>query len=85
VDQWALWGKALWRAAAPCVAVVVLLAICHLMLPKQHESLSQDLENTVYSAGGPFERAMKSGEAVECHFGDAGDLWRRGIDRSPGG
>jgi len=30
--------------------VVVLLAICHLMLRNNTKGLSQDLENTVYSA-----------------------------------
>jgi anti-sigma-K factor RskA len=49
VDQWALWGRALWRAAAPCVAVAAVLAICAVILPESGPSLSQDLENTVYS------------------------------------
>jgi hypothetical protein len=26
-DDWALWAAALWRAAAPCVAVVLLLGV----------------------------------------------------------
>ena len=24
-DDWELWGRALWRAAAPCVAIMLLL------------------------------------------------------------
>jgi anti-sigma-K factor RskA len=49
VDQWALWSRALWRAAAPCVAIAAVLAICAVMVPENQTSLSQDLENTVYS------------------------------------
>jgi hypothetical protein len=49
VDQWALWAGALWRAAAPCVAIMILMAVCTVMVPKKSEvsSLSQEVENTV--------------------------------------
>lgn len=53
VDHWALWAHALWRAAAPCVAVTVLLAAWSLLSPPHKNSggdLSQDLENTVLAA-----------------------------------
>ena len=26
-DHWALWGRALWRAAAPCVALMLLFGV----------------------------------------------------------
>ena len=25
LDRWELWGRALWRAAAPCIAIMLLL------------------------------------------------------------
>jgi hypothetical protein len=27
LDVWAFWGRALWRAAAPCVAIMLALAV----------------------------------------------------------
>ena len=53
VDQWALWAHALWRAAAPCVVLTVLLAAWSLFSgPYKSASadLSQDFENTVLAA-----------------------------------
>ena len=53
VDYWALWSRALWRAAAPCVAFTLLLAAWSLFAtPRSTPSmdLSQDLENTVLAA-----------------------------------
>jgi hypothetical protein len=51
-DQWALWARALWRAAAPCVAITMLLATWSLLDPAdpQATDLSQDFENTVLAA-----------------------------------
>lgn len=52
-DVWALWSRALWRAAAPCVAVVLLLGAWAWLTPTGSGSsgdLSQDLENTVLAA-----------------------------------
>ena len=52
LDRWALWGKALWRAAAPCVAIVLLLSIWTVLSPDGGSStdLSQDFENTMLAA-----------------------------------
>jgi len=48
-DQWALWGKALWRGAASCLAIVLLLSAWTVLSPDGSSStdLSQDLENTM--------------------------------------
>jgi anti-sigma-K factor RskA len=53
VDDWALWGRALWRAAAPCVAIMVLLGAWSFYDPKGStpaNDLSQDLEKTLLAA-----------------------------------
>jgi hypothetical protein len=53
VDHWALWARALWRAAAPCIAVTILLGVWSLVTTPGKSSstdLSQDLENTVLAA-----------------------------------
>ncbi len=52
-DVWTLWARSLWRAATPCVAVMVLLLAWFLLVPASHPSttdLSQELENTVLAA-----------------------------------
>jgi hypothetical protein len=53
VDNWALWARALWRAAAACVAIMLLLGAWALFAP--HTStpatdLSQQLEKTLLAA-----------------------------------
>lgn len=53
LDAWTLWARALWRAATPCVAVMVLLLAWFLLVPSIHSpntDLSQELENTVLAA-----------------------------------
>jgi hypothetical protein len=52
VDQWALWARGLWRAAAPCVAFMLLVAVLTIFAPPAREvsNLSQELENTVMLA-----------------------------------
>ena len=53
VDHWALWGRALWRAAAPCVAVMLLLGAWSFFAPQTSTSatdLSQQLEQTLLAA-----------------------------------
>jgi hypothetical protein len=53
VDDWALWGRALWRAAAPCVAIMVLLgawSFFDLQGSTQANDLSQQLEQTLLAA-----------------------------------
>jgi hypothetical protein len=55
VDIATLWNRILWRATAPCVAIMVLLG-AWTMLSGYHngsaETLAADLENTVLA---PFE------------------------------
>ena len=53
LDGWDLWAHALWRAAAPCVAIMLLLGAWSLF--SAHNSpptndLSQDLETTLLAA-----------------------------------
>jgi|GraSoiStandDraft_5_1057265.scaffolds.fasta_scaffold512213_2 hypothetical protein len=58
LDDWALWSRALWRAAAPCVAVMLLFSAWASLAPVTREpathaastDLSQDLENTLLAA-----------------------------------
>jgi hypothetical protein len=52
-DSWALWGKALWRAAAPCVALALVLAAWSFLSGPHNGNgtdLSQEFENTVLAA-----------------------------------
>ncbi len=52
-DPWALWGRALWRAAMPCVAVAVLLGAWAVFSSKVNTAsndLSQDFERTLLAA-----------------------------------
>jgi hypothetical protein len=49
-DAWAYWSTALWRAAAPCVAVMLLLGIWTAATSRANGSLEShatDLERTV--------------------------------------
>src|SRR5512140_286225 len=53
LDAWTLWARALWRAATPCVAVMVLLLAWCLLVRSSRSAntdLSQELENTVLAA-----------------------------------
>src|SRR5260370_42064579 len=50
LDHWAVWARALWFAAAPCVAVMLLLSAWSFFgQPANPTSsdLSQEFENTV--------------------------------------
>jgi|SRR6516162_8912845 hypothetical protein len=53
-EDWAaFWSRALWRAAAPCVAIMVLLGAWAWFASATNGSntdLSQDIENTVLAA-----------------------------------
>jgi hypothetical protein len=49
-DAWAFWARAMWRATAPCLAIMVLLGAWSLFTASDGSSgsdLSQDFENTV--------------------------------------
>jgi len=53
VDLTALWARALWRAAASCVALAVLLGAWFFLSPpgaSQSTSLTQQFENTMLAA-----------------------------------
>jgi hypothetical protein len=53
LDEWALWSSALWRAAAPCVAIMLLLSAWSLLLSDRApgpSDLTQDFENTLVAA-----------------------------------
>jgi hypothetical protein len=53
IDDWALWARGLWRAAAPCVALaLVLTALSYFSGPGKSSipDISQEFENTVLAA-----------------------------------
>jgi len=53
LDDWALWGRALWRAAAPCVAIMLLLgawSLFDLQGSTPTNDLSQQLEQTLLAS-----------------------------------
>jgi anti-sigma-K factor RskA len=50
VDVWAVWSRLLWRAAAPCVGIMLVMsawAAMSLDLNGNSEPLARDLEETV--------------------------------------
>jgi len=53
LDRWGLWAGALWRAAVPCVAIMLLFSAWSLLAPgagPAANDLSQEMENTVLVA-----------------------------------
>jgi len=53
LDEWALWSRALWRAAASCVAIMLLFGAWTFLAsegPAPANDLSQDFENTLLAA-----------------------------------
>src|SRR6266481_8496778 len=53
LDHWAVWSGALWRAAAPCVAIMLLFSAWSVFAPMNRApatDLSQDIENTLLAA-----------------------------------
>jgi hypothetical protein len=52
-DAWTLWGRALWRAAAPCVAVTLVLAAWTMLSINRNganASFAQNLDQTVLAS-----------------------------------
>ncbi len=52
-DAWGQWGAALWRGAAACVAIAVLLSVWSFSgfnRPHSGGNLSQDLEHTLLAS-----------------------------------
>ncbi len=48
LDHWAQWASGLWRAAASCVAIMLLLSAWAWFKPaKPNNDLAQELENTM--------------------------------------
>jgi hypothetical protein len=53
LDGWELWARALWRAAAPCIAIMLVLGAWSLFTPSRATpptDLSQQLEQTLLAA-----------------------------------
>jgi hypothetical protein len=51
LDSWGLWGRALCRAAVCCVVFMLLLGVGFHFLPATNpQSLSQDLDQTLFAA-----------------------------------
>lgn len=52
-DFWAVWAQALWRAAAPCIALMILLSAWMWLHPRHDNystDLSQQFNNTMLAA-----------------------------------
>ena len=52
-DAWALWARALWRAAASCAAIMLALGAWSWLAPESTASandLSEELEQTLLAA-----------------------------------
>ena len=51
IDLMALWNRSLWQAAAPCVAVMLLLSVWVLAGPTENpgRTLADELESAVYA------------------------------------
>ena len=59
-DPWALWSRALWRAASLCVAVMLLSTAWAFFAPRSiapANDLSQEFENTLVAAVGQDQPA----------------------------
>ena len=51
-DRWTLWAAGLWRAAAPSLAVMIVVVACALWLNQRNganDTQTADLESTVYA------------------------------------
>ncbi len=51
LDVWAVWSRLLWRAAAPCVGIMLVLSAWTIMsgrLGGPSETLAADFERTVW-------------------------------------
>ena len=47
-DGWTFWGRALWRAAVPCVAMTLLLAVWTSVVPVTNHDADLDLESAIF-------------------------------------
>jgi len=56
LDKWAFWSRALWRAAAPCVAITLALIAWSLLSSASSSppaDFSQQLESAVFAVASP--------------------------------
>lgn len=51
IDAWALWSSLLWRAAAPCIGIMLVVGIWSVVAGHNGSStsLAADLERTVWA------------------------------------
>ena len=59
-DVFAVWNRTLWRAAAPCVAVMLLLGAWTFLAPRTDNSgttLAAELESALYA---PFDNQTEA-------------------------
>ncbi len=59
-DVWALWARALWRAAVPCVAITLVLGAWALFAPVTRPPVtdfSQQFESTLLAAADQEQNA----------------------------
>ena len=85
LDEWAQWARALWNAAAPCVAIMVLLSAWSLFDPANPPAnpvqpiattdLSQDLEHTVLAAA-DLDQPAQTGDFYQDQTPQTGVLLR---------
>jgi hypothetical protein len=63
LDRWAAWSRALWYAAAPCVAIMLLSAWALSHAPTENNAttdLSIQLDNTLLADVGQIEQSSDS-------------------------
>lgn len=64
-DRWAVWARALWCGAAPCLAIMLLLVAWSALGPALSSSatdFSQDFDNTILAAVNPEQAPAPQGE-----------------------
>src|SRR5258708_1302067 len=49
-DGWTWWARALWRAAVPCVAMTLLLAVWTVAVPVTNHDADLDIESAIFGA-----------------------------------
>ena len=49
LDPWALWSHLLWRAAAPCVAIMLVISIWSVASNSSNSNLATALERAVWA------------------------------------
>jgi len=57
-DNLTLWGQALWRAAASCVAVVLVVGACSFVIPGKTDTVATSSSNTTEELSQAFESTL---------------------------